>query len=81
MNFGCFNSIAFLEFKNKAIAEEMFKKKQKAQIKGRDLIVDRVRPRDAAKAGSKKTKGKFSRSKSISRRGAFLWLAWRFTDY
>lgn len=48
--------IAFVEFKNKAIAEEMLKKKLKVQIKGRDLIVDRIRPRDAAKAGSKKTK-------------------------
>ncbi|XP_012716429.2 nucleolin isoform X2 [Fundulus heteroclitus] len=42
--------IAFVEFKNKAVAKEMLKKKQKAQIKGRDLIVDCVRQRDVAKA-------------------------------
>ncbi|XP_047223855.1 nucleolin-like isoform X2 [Girardinichthys multiradiatus] len=48
--------IAFVEFKNKAIAEEMLKKKQKAQIKGRDLIVDRIRQREVAKADSKKAK-------------------------
>lgn len=55
-----FYSIAFVEFKNKAIAEEMLKKKQKAQIKGRDLIVDRVQQRAAAKSktSGKKTKGK-----------------------
>ncbi|XP_027875431.1 nucleolin-like isoform X2 [Xiphophorus couchianus] len=49
------HGIAFVEFKNKAIAEEMLKKKQKAQIKGRDLIVDRVQQRAAAKS---KTSGK-----------------------
>ncbi|KAM4728388.1 nucleolin-like isoform 2-T2 [Anableps anableps] len=50
--------IAFVEFKNKATTVEMLKKKQKAQIKGRHLIVDRIRPRDVAKpkASSKKTK-------------------------
>ncbi|PWA13989.1 hypothetical protein CCH79_00017056, partial [Gambusia affinis] len=49
------HGIAFVEFKNKAIAQEMLKKKQKAQIKGRDLIVDRVQQREAAKS---KTSGK-----------------------
>ncbi|XP_008431553.1 nucleolin-like isoform X2 [Poecilia reticulata] len=50
--------IAFVEFKNKAIAEEMLKKKQTAQIKGRNLILDNVQQREAdeGKASGKKTK-------------------------
>ncbi|XP_016535515.1 nucleolin-like isoform X2 [Poecilia formosa] len=52
------HGIAFVEFKNKAIAVEMLKKKQKSQIKGRNLIIDRVQQREAdkSKASGKKTK-------------------------
>ncbi|XP_015224448.1 PREDICTED: nucleolin-like [Cyprinodon variegatus] len=49
--------IAFVEFKNKAVAEEMLKKKQKAQLQGRDLIVARVQRRAVTNADSKKAKG------------------------
>ncbi|XP_054889389.1 nucleolin-like [Poeciliopsis prolifica] len=52
------HGIAFVEFKNKAIADEMLKKKQKAQIKGRDLIVDRVQQREAAKSKASGKKAK-----------------------
>ncbi|XP_024864998.1 nucleolin-like isoform X2 [Kryptolebias marmoratus] len=41
--------IAFVEFKNKAIAKKMLKKKQSAKIQDRDLIVDTVRERNAPK--------------------------------
>uniref|UniRef100_A0A096LWN3 Nucleolin-like n=1 Tax=Poecilia formosa TaxID=48698 RepID=A0A096LWN3_POEFO len=44
------HGIAFVEFKNKAIAVEMLKKKQKSQIKGRNLIIDRVQQREADKS-------------------------------
>ncbi|XP_038131671.1 nucleolin-like isoform X2 [Cyprinodon tularosa] len=48
--------IAFVEFKNKAVAEEMLKKKQKAQLQGRDLIVARIQRRAVTNADSKKAK-------------------------
>lgn len=60
----CFNSIAFVEFKNKTIAKKVRKQKQVAKIQGRDLVVDFVGQTHMPKAAEAKdddnsnTKGK-----------------------
>lgn len=59
-----FNSIAFVEFKNKTIAKKVQQKKRVARIRDQVLIVDRVgeanKPKEAPanEDNKNKTKGK-----------------------
>lgn len=43
------HGIAFVEFKNKNIAEQVLQSKQVVEIQGRVLIVDSIRPKEASK--------------------------------
>ncbi len=57
------NSIAFVEFKNKAIAEKLQQRKRVIKIQGRVLIVDSVKQANVPKAtnandDNNNTKGK-----------------------
>lgn len=58
-----FNSIAFVEFKNKSIIKKILQRKQKVKINGRVLIVDSVGETNVPKVTKAKANNKDGNTK------------------